>query len=80
MAEVILTQEQEADARRLAERVMARTQEEVLQMARLVVSKPDQQVLGPGEFEIRERVHKIGAHLLETALEERKKGGAKGRA
>jgi hypothetical protein len=80
MAEVMLSAEQEADAQHLADRVMIRTREEVLQIARLLVSKPDHQLLGQTEFEIRDRVHRIGAHALETALAERKKGGTKGRA
>lgn len=80
MSAVTLTPEQEADAQRLADRVMVRTRDEVLQIARLLVSKPDHQLLGPTEFEIRDRVHRIGAHALETALQERKKGGTKGRA
>ena len=75
-----LSPEQEAEAQRLADLVMNRTREEVLQISRLLVSKPDHQLLGPTEFEVRERVHKIGAHALETALQERKKGGTKGRA
>jgi hypothetical protein len=80
MAEFHLTAEQEADAQRLAERVMVRTREEVLQIARLLVSKPDHQLLGQTEFEIRDRVHRIGAQAIETALQERKKGGTEVRA
>jgi hypothetical protein len=80
MANLQLTAEQEMEAQRLADRVMLRTREEVLQIARLLVSKPDRELLGKTEFEVRERVHKIGAHALETALQERKKGGTKGRA
>ena len=80
MAELHLTPEQEADAQRLAERVMVRTRDEVLQMARLLVSKPDHQLLGQTEFEIRDRVHRIGAEVIETALRERKKGGTEVRA
>ncbi len=80
MAELHLTAEQEADAQRLADCVMVRTREEVLQIARLLVSKPDRQLLGQTEFDIRHRVHEIGARALETALAERKKGGTKGRA
>jgi len=37
-------------------------------------------LLGATEFAIRDRVHKLGAFALETALKERKKGGTKGRA
>src|ERR1700694_282866 len=79
MADRELTAEQEAEAQRLADRVMVRTREEVLQIARLLVSKADRELLGKTEFEVRDRVHKIGAHAIETALEERKKGGTKGR-
>jgi hypothetical protein len=47
-------------------------------LADLLASKPDRQLLGQTEFEVRDRVHKIGARAFETALEERKKGGIKG--
>ena len=80
MADLHLTSEQEVEAQRLADQVMVRTREEVLQIARLLVSKADRDLLGKTEFEVRDRVHKIGAHALETALKERKKGGTKGRA
>jgi hypothetical protein len=80
MSQFQLTSEQEAQAQRLTDLTMSRTREELLQMYRLMVSKPDQELLGPTEFEIRERVHRIGAEVIETALKERKKGGTKGRA
>jgi hypothetical protein len=80
MAELSLTPQQEADAQRLADRLMARTREEVLQMARLLVAKPDEQLLGATEFQLRDRAHKLAAHALETALKERKKGGTAARA
>jgi hypothetical protein len=80
MAELNLTPEQEAQAQRLTDLVMTRTREEVLQMNRLLLSKPDRELLGATEFEIRDRVHTIGARVMETALNERKKGGTKGPA
>lgn len=80
MAYLQLTAEQEMEAQRLADRVMVCARDEVLQIARLLVSKPDRELLGKTEFEVRERVHTIGAHALETALKERKKGGTSGRA
>jgi hypothetical protein len=80
MAELQLTPEQEAEAQRLASLIAERAKEEALVMARLLVSKRDEEILGATEFEIRERVHKIGAHAIETALRERKKGGTEGRA
>jgi len=80
MSDIILTPEQEAEAQRLAAIIGKKAQEEALQMARLLASKADAQLLGATEFEIRDRVHKLGAFALETALKERKKGGTKGRA
>jgi hypothetical protein len=80
MTNVELTPEKEAEAQRLTDILMGRTREEVHQIARLLVSKPDHQLLGQTEFEVRDRVHKIGTQALETALNERKKGGTKARA
>jgi hypothetical protein len=80
MAELELTPEQEAEAQRLAEVIVRKAQEEALLMARLLVSKADHQILGATEFEIRDRVHKIGAHALEAALNGRKKRGTTGPA
>lgn len=80
MADIDLTPEQEAEAQRLAEIIARKAKEEALVMARLLVSKKDHEILGATEFSIRERVHKIGAHAIETALKERKKGGTKDRA
>ena len=80
MAQLNLTPEQEAQAQRLTDQIMARTREEVLQMNRLLMSKKDSELLGPSEFEIRDRVHALGAKVIEAALNERKKGGTKGRA
>lgn len=80
MADIVLSPEQEREAQRLAEIIGQKAKEEVLRMTRLLVSKKDHEILGATEFEIRDRVHKIGAFALETALNERKKGGTKGRA
>jgi hypothetical protein len=44
-------------------------------LAELLATKPDRQLLGQTEFEVRDRVHQIGAKAFETALDERKKGG-----
>lgn len=80
MAELKLTPEQEAEAQRLAAIVGKKAQEEALQMMRIMVSKPDHQLLGPTEFEIRDRAHQLAAHAIETVLNERKKRGTKGPA
>ena len=75
MTELKLTPEQETEAQRLADIIVQKTKVEALQMARLLVSKPDHELLGATEFEIRDRVHKIGAVAIETAVNQRKKGG-----
>lgn len=80
MAAVELTPEQEAEARRLAALIGKKAQEEALHMMRILVSKPDAQLLGATEFEVRDRAHRLAAHAIETALQERKKGGTTGRA
>jgi hypothetical protein len=49
-------------------------------LAELLASKPDRELLGRTEYEVRDRVHRIGARALETALQERKKGGTRGPA
>jgi hypothetical protein len=80
MSEILLTPEQEAEAQRVAEIIARKAKEDALAMARLLMSKKDHDLLGATEFEIRDRMHKLGAFAIETALQERKKGGTKGRA
>ena len=80
MIDLQLTESQEAEAQRIVHILTAKVQDEVLHIARLLASKPDSKILGQTEFEVRDRVHRIGAQAIQTALEERKKGGTKGRA
>lgn len=75
-----LTAQQEAEAQRLAQILLDKTKEDVLNITRLLVSKSDPELLGETEFQVRDLVHKIGAQAIETALNERKKGATKDRA
>ena len=50
------------------------------ELAALLASKPDHQLLGPTEFEVRDLVHDLGAEAIQAAVEQRKKGGTKGPA
>jgi hypothetical protein len=75
-----LTPEHEAEAQRLADTAALKTKDELLQITRLLVSKKDHELFGETEFQVRDLVHKIGARAVETAVNERKKGAAKGRA
>jgi hypothetical protein len=78
-AEVLLTAQQEVEAQRLAEIFANKIKEEALVLARLLVGKKDEELLGKTEFELRDQVHRLGADILETALHERKKGGTAAR-
>lgn len=80
MADSPLTAEQESEAQVFAERLQVLIGDEVRALARLLASKKDAELLGRTEFQMRERLHQLGARILEAALDERKKGGTKGRA
>jgi hypothetical protein len=80
VSDAVLTADQEAEAQRLAELIAAKAQQEALTLARMLVSRAPTQMLGQTEFEVRDRVHRLGAFAVETALNERKKGGTSGRA
>ncbi len=73
-----LTPEQQAEAQRIEGILMESIRDDVRVIAELLASKPDHQLLGKTEYEVRDRVHRIGAKAIETALNGRKKGGTKG--
>jgi hypothetical protein len=75
-----LTPAQRDEADRIKRRLLAAVEDEVQGLADLLASKPDRQLLGEAEFQVRERVHTIGARAIEAALDERKKGGTEGPA
>ena len=80
MSQSQLTTDQAELAERIYHSLRQATDADLRGLAELLASKPDRQLLGRTEFEVRDRVHKIGAKALETALDERKKGGTKGPA
>jgi hypothetical protein len=57
--------EQEAEAQRLFELLQQPFLDEVRRLARLLASKPDDRLLGPTEFEVRDAVHRLGARALD---------------
>jgi hypothetical protein len=75
-----LTPEQEAHAQELAQTLLKAVEGDLLQMTRLLASKPDHQVLGQAEFQIRDIVHEIGAKTIRAELEARQKKVTKDRA
>ena len=77
MSHLCLTPDQAALSERIYHSLRQAADSDLRALADLLASKPDRQLLGQAEFEVRDRVHKIGAKALETALDERKKGGTR---
>lgn len=75
-----LTPQQKAEAQRLFEALQGPFLDEARRLAELLASKADAQLLGKTEFDVRDAVHRLGATVLQTALEERKKRGIRARA
>ena len=72
---VSLNEDQEAESQRIYERLRGAFDEELKTIARFMASKPNDQLFGQTEFELRDRVHELGARVLETAADERQKKG-----
>lgn len=70
-----LTAEQEAEAARIEDLVIAKARVEVRQIARLLAAKANGELFGQAEFDVRDHVHRIGAAAYEAVLDDRKKGG-----
>jgi hypothetical protein len=75
-----LSPEQAERAEQIFQSLRQATEADLRGLAELLACKGDSQLLGPTEFEVRDRVHKIGAKAIETAVDQRKKRGTRGRA
>ena len=75
-----LTPEELAEAQRNYEVMKGAVEEDLWRIACLMAGKPDSQLLGQTEFEVREQVLRIGAKAVQTAVNGRKKRGTKGAA
>jgi hypothetical protein len=74
-SQVVLTPEQEKEAARIEENMLAQARAELRQAARLLASKSNRELFGDTEFQLRDAIHRIGARGLDAALQERKKRG-----
>lgn len=72
---VSLTPEQQDLADRIHATLVQASGTDLRRIAELLASKPYGELLGETEFQVRDFVDRIGAKALETALNERKKGG-----
>jgi hypothetical protein len=70
-----LPEEQAHRAEQLLESLKASAERDLRAIAELLASKPDDQLFGQTEFQLRDLVHRLGAQALQTAAEQRKRGG-----
>ena len=68
-----LSAEQEDLAQRVYQRLKRRMDEELLAMVRMMMSKPNHEIFGAGEFELREKLNALGATILQESANERAK-------
>jgi hypothetical protein len=69
-----LTVEQEAEAQRLAQQIQEESREDILALARLLVSKRESEIFGATEFQARAVVHRVAAKGFAVHLREKKNG------
>jgi len=69
-----------AETERVIGFVMKAIEDDLRQVAKAIVSKRDDELLGPGEFDLRDRVLKAACHVLEAAINDRKKGATEAAA
>jgi len=67
-----LSPEQEVEAKVLEAKIQAAVQREIAGLARLMVSKPDRELFGATEFQVRDLVLRIGAKVYAEHLREKK--------
>ncbi|HUY35211.1 MAG TPA: hypothetical protein VMV69_20870 [Pirellulales bacterium] len=71
-----LTPEEETAAERIYESPKAKAEQQLKNMARMMAAKRPEELLGRGEFELRDMLFDLGANVLETGVNEcAKKGG-----
>ena len=70
-----LPEDQARRAEQIFNSLTASAEHDLRAVAELLATKPDGQLFGATEFQLRDLVLRIGAKALQTAAEQRKKGG-----
>jgi hypothetical protein len=79
LSQAVLSAEQQAEADLIYERIRGAFDAEARRLAELMASKETRHIFGETEYQIRDRVHALGAEVLAATAEERvKKGGLSG--
>ncbi len=75
-SQAALSSEQQSEADLIYERIRGAFDQEARRLAELMASKETRDIFGETEYQIRDRVHALGAEVLAATAEERvKKGG-----
>jgi len=69
--------DQSTEVERVVALVMKAIEGDVRRIAEAMVLKRDDQLLGPGEFDLRNKVLGMARHMIEATVNDRKKGGIK---
>lgn len=72
-----LTPEQQQRAQILYQQALSAAECELRQMAELLASRADGQLLGTTEFQVRDLVHKAAARMIQAEIEHRQKKATK---
>jgi len=79
LSQPVLSVEQQAEAELIYERIRGAFDEEARRLAELMAAKETRHIFGETEYQIRDRVHALGAEVLAATAEERvKKRGLSG--
>jgi len=69
-----------AELERVIGFVMKAVEGDIRRIAESIVLKRDDELLGAGEFDLRDKVLRAACHILEATINDRKKGGTKAAA
>jgi hypothetical protein len=75
LSQAVLSAEQQAEAELIYERIRGAFDAEARRLAELMASKETRHIFGETEYQIRDRVHALGAEVLAATAEERVKKG-----
>jgi hypothetical protein len=70
-----LSAEQEELAQRIYQRLRVKMDDELLAMVRMMAAKPNHEIFGKGEFELRDMLNQVGATIVAESANERAKKG-----
>jgi hypothetical protein len=75
LSQPVLSAEQQTEAELIYERIRGAFDAEARRLAELMASKETRHIFGETEYQIRDRVHALGAEVLAATAEERVKKG-----